>query len=94
MSGRAGYDIGESIGKLMQHKFVSTSAKIVSKIGQVVGMLLLIFGVLVMILDYGIDMFESEFVLLCFLIAVGGVALIPLLHWVALKIDKKHAAKE
>jgi len=90
MSGRAGYDIGQEIGKMMQHPFVSKPAKFVSKLGQVLGILLLAGGLLVMIFDTGLELFDGELVLPGFLTGVGGVVLLLLLHWIALQMDKKH----
>lgn len=85
MSGRAGYDLGQDIGKMMEHPFVTKKAKIVAKTGHVLGMVLLVIGVMMM--------FAEDLALPGFLIGVGGVALLLLLHWIALKMDKKHAEK-
>ena len=82
MSGRAGYDMGKDIGKMMEHKFTTTFAKIVSKIGQIGGIGMLFVGIMIMMLD-------SEMALAGFLTGVGGVVL----HWIALQIDKKCAPK-
>lgn len=86
MSGRAGFDIGQDIGKMMEHKFEKKLAKIVGKTGHILGIALLFIGIMLMLLD-------SEMALAGFLIGVGGVVLLLLLHWIALKIDKKPAAK-
>ncbi|MBR5301493.1 MAG: hypothetical protein IKU38_01490 [Clostridia bacterium] len=87
MSGRAGHDLGLEIGKMMEHKFITMPAKVISKIGHILGMVMLVVGVMMMILD-------EELALPGFLIGVGGVALLLVLHWLALQIDKKHAKKE
>ena len=87
MSGRAGYDLGQDIGKMMEHKFSSKLAKAIGKTGHIGGIVLLCIGVMMMI-------FDTELALPGFLIGVGGVALLLLLHWLALKIDKKHEAKK
>ena len=84
MSGRAGYDLGLEIGKLMEHKFNTKPAKIVSKSGQILGILMLFVGVMMMVID-------NELALPGFLIGLGGVALLLVLHWIALQIDKKRA---
>jgi len=86
MSGRAGYDMGKDIGKMMEHKFTTTFAKIVSKIGQIGGIGMLFVGIMIMMLD-------SEMALAGFLTGVGGVVLLLVLHWIALQIDKKCAPK-
>ena len=87
MSGQAGHDLGMEIGKMMEHKFTTRLAKVVSKIGQIGGIGLLFVGVMMMIID-------TEVALAGFLLGVGGVALLLLLHWVALQIDKKAASKQ
>ena len=87
MSGRAGYDLGTEIGKMMEHKFNTKFAKVVSKLGQIVGIALLFIGVMMMIID-------TEIALAGFLTGVGGVALLLVLHWLALQIDKKAASKK
>ena len=94
MSGRAGYDIGVEIGKMMGHVFISRPAKIISKIGHILGLLLLAGGLLVMALDYYMETFDGKLALPCFLICLGGVTLLLLLHWIALRIDKKYAPKK
>jgi len=90
MRSQAGYDIGKEIGNMMEHVFISKPAKIISKTGQLLGILLLTGGFLVMLLDYGMELFGGEFILPSFLVAVGGILLLLLLHWIALQIDKKH----
>ena len=93
MSGQAGYDIGREIGKMMEHPFVSKGAKFIAKAGHVLGILLLAVGVLAMVLDSGMELFDGDMLLPGFLTAVGGVVLLLLLHWIALQVDKKHAPK-
>lgn len=90
MSGQAGYDIGQEIAKMLEHVFVSRLAKIIAKTGHFLGIFLLAGGVLVMILDSGMEVFDGELVLAGFLTGVGGVVLLLVLHWIALQIDKKH----
>ena len=86
MSGRAGHDLGLEIGKMMEHKFITLPAKIISKIGQIAGIGLLFVGIMLMTID-------SEEALLGFLMGVGGVVLLLVLHWLSLQIDKKFAPK-
>lgn len=85
MSGRAGYDLGQDIGKMMEHPFVTLKARIVAKTGHVLGLVMLVVGVMMM--------FAEDLALPGFLIGVGGVALLLVLHWIALQMDKKHAEK-
>ena len=90
---RAGYDIGQELGKMMQHVFVSKLANAIAKIGQIVGIILLAGGLLVLIFDYGMALFGGKLILPGFLISVGGVLFLCLLHGIALLIDKKHHKK-
>lgn len=84
--GSSGYRAGVEIGKMLEHKFVSKPAQIMSKVGQFVGVCMLGGGLLV-------STFVPEIMGSCLLVSVGGVAMLLLTHWIALQMDKKHAPK-
>ena len=94
MSGKAGQDIGKELGSMMDRKFESKAAKRVSKIGQILGMILICIGALILRLCYGLDGESGMLTLIGILVAVVGIALMVLLHFLSLRIEKKHIGRE
>lgn len=78
MSGKAGYYLGQALGKMSQHEFASKPTKRIAKVGHTLGFLMEAGGALVIIWEDSVP---------ALLVVVAGVIVQCLLHWIALRID-------
>lgn len=89
---RAGYDIGLEVGKLLEHVFITKGARAVSVIGRVLGLGGLCIGALIAVFDE--MLFDGEAMLLGLGLGFGGVIFLCVMHWIALRLDKKAAGSK
>ncbi len=87
MSGQAGYDLGKEMGKLMDRKYTKKLSQILAKLGNIMGIGLLVIGVFICLFAD-----DSEVMGVALLIGFGGVCFFGLMHLIAWKHDqpKKH----
>lgn len=87
----AGYGTGKGLGEwLNSDNFSSKFAKSVSRIGQVLGIIIAGVGGLLGLLEYYSD---DEITWIFLLISLFGILFMIGMHWVALKLDKKDSGK-